>query len=94
LTDGSAQVVKCGTHGQRIAAVVCVHLLEAGERHVGFVENSSDPADLQAWCEACEALFLEQDGMTASFREFTGMSVVCDFCYAAIKARQTAVPDR
>lgn len=88
MTDPSARVVKCGTHGRRVAAVICIHLLEAAERFVGFVENSSDPDDLQAWCDACESLFLEQGGMTATFREFNRMNVVCDFCYAATRARQ------
>lgn len=91
MNDASPAVVKCGTHGDRVAAVVCSHLLEARERHVGFVENSADPADLQAWCEACERLFLEEQGLTAAFREFTRMRVVCDFCYAAIKEHQASM---
>lgn len=88
MTQDPSPVVKCGTHGTRVAAVVCVHLLRAGEQHVGFVENSSDPDDLQAWCDACEQCFEEEQGLTPVFREFTQMRVVCDFCYAAIKERQ------
>jgi hypothetical protein len=40
-------------HGVLTAAVVCRHHVTALDRVVGFVENSSDPQDLQAWCEAC-----------------------------------------
>src|SRR5579859_4367265 len=49
--------VDCGTHGTHPGAVVCRHLVEAKDRVVGFVENSSEPDDLQAWCDACEAMF-------------------------------------
>lgn len=49
--------VDCGEHGQRISAVVCRHLVKASGQRVGFIENSSDPNDLQAWCHKCEMLF-------------------------------------
>ena len=82
-------LTKCGTHGNRTAAVVCRHHVNARDRVVGFVENSSDPDDLQAWCGACESLFLEEDGMTDAFREFNDFAVVCDFCYDQIKTRNS-----
>jgi hypothetical protein len=44
----------------------------------GFVENSSDPDDLQAWCAACEELFIREGEMTEAFRAFNDMKVVCD----------------
>lgn len=87
MTREGGSTVKCGTHGQRVGAVVCRHLVEGGSGRPGFVENSSDPDDLQAWCDACERLFLEEGGMTPKFRDFTGMCIVCDFCYAGIKER-------
>jgi hypothetical protein len=54
---------------------------------VGFVENSFDPNDQQAWCDACERMFLEEGEMTERFEAFTGMKVVCSPCYAEIKQR-------
>lgn len=54
---------------------------------MGFVENSSDPEDLQAWCDACEALFIAEGDMTECFRQFNDFAVVCDSCYAILKAR-------
>ena len=73
----SPLVVTC-THGQRPASVVCGHMIAAKDEVVGFVENSSDPADLQAWCHACEQLFLLEGDKTPRFEEFNQMAVVCD----------------
>ena len=56
---------------------------------MGFVENSDDPNDLQAWCEQCEAMFLSEGDKTPAFREFNGMAVVCVQCYHELKALHT-----
>ena len=84
--------IDCDTHGRSIAAVVCCHMLQASDRVVGFVENSADPDDLQAWCDACEALFLQEGGLTDAFRRFNDMKVVCSECYAALEARHSPLP--
>ena len=86
-----ALTINC-SHGDRPAAVVCGHLLRTKDRVVGFVENSSDPADLQAWCDACESAFLREGGLTPQFREFNDMVVVCDLCYSEIKERHNRFP--
>ncbi len=49
------------------------------------MENSSDPENLQAWCDACESLFLAEGDMTERFRQFNNFAVVCDFCYANLR---------
>lgn len=82
-------LVDCGPHGKRVSAVVCRHLIGADQAAAGFVENSDDPNDLQAWCHACEETFQREDGMTEVFREFNGMVIVCVECYAEAKARHT-----
>ena len=82
-------MVDCGPHGERVSAVVCRHLIESGSSPAGFVENSSDPHDWQAWCHACEETFQREDGMTDAFREFNGMVIVCVVCYAEAKARHS-----
>ncbi len=84
--------VKCGTHGTVSSAVVCGHLLQKTDRVLGFVENSSEPDDLQAWCGACEEFFLNEGEMTEAFRAFNNFSLVCEFCYADIKQRHSANP--
>jgi Suppressor of fused protein (SUFU) len=86
-----ALTVDCATHGRRlVASVVCVHITRAKNRTVGFVENSSDPDDLQAWCDECERFFTGEGEMTDAFRAFNDMQVVCARCYAQLRERQTA----
>jgi len=89
MTGDAKHRVKCGTHGDRTPAVVCRHHLESRDEVVGFVENSADPDDLQAWCDACEQVFLAEDGLTETFRRFNDFRVVCDFCYASLRDRHT-----
>lgn len=81
-------LIKCA-HGERPSAVVCGHMLDARDGVVGFVENSSDPADLQAWCASCEQLFLSEGGKTSRFVEFNRMALVCDLCYQELKDRHS-----
>lgn len=81
--------IDCELHGRSHMAVVCRHMIGA-DAPVGFIENSSDPEDLQAWCGACEAMFLVEDGLTEAFRAFNGMAVVCAACYDSMKARHGA----
>lgn len=80
-------IIKCGTHGERVAAVVCRHMLNSKDKAVGFVENSSDPNDLQAWCDECEAYFLQEGELTEAFEAFNDRAIVCDFCYALFKEK-------
>jgi hypothetical protein len=82
-SDGAT--VKCGTHGMRSAAIVCCRMTEAKEKSVGFVENNSDPDDLQAWCGAYEQLFFIEGDKAERFVRFNNFAVVCDFCYASLK---------
>ena len=81
--------IKCSSHGERPSAVVCRHHIQVHERSVGFVENSSDPSDLQGWCGDCEALFLRQGGTTDEFRRFNDFALVCVDCYALLKDRHS-----
>lgn len=86
--DDAPLTISCDAHGEcRTGAVVCRHLLVEKTRPIGFVENSSDPDDLQAWCFDCEAMFEREDGMTDAFRAFNDMVIVCADCYKGIRAR-------
>ena len=82
--------ISCEHHGKCIAAVVCGHLSKNNGTSLGFVENNSDPNDLQAWCYACEYVFRQENDKTESFRAFTGRAIVCSGCYADIKQKHTA----
>lgn len=84
-------MLECAEHGTSPACVVCAHLVGARERSVGFVENSSVPGDLQAWCGECEAMFEREGEMTDAFREFNDMRLVCSVCYGLIKQRNSAL---
>ncbi len=81
MSDDQPLYVKCGSHGSRIAAAVCGHMVSIQDRRVGFIENSSDPNDFQAWCSDCDELFLSEGAMTEEFRRFNAMAVVCVVCY-------------
>ncbi len=54
-------------------------MIQAKNLAVGVVENSSDPDDLQAWCAACEQMYLEEGDKTERFKAFNDFKVVCDF---------------
>lgn len=86
-----SRLLECGTHGAAHGAMVCTHLVDARDHAVGFVENSDDPEDLQAWCDACEQLFLTEGEHTPAFEEFCDVRLVCVFCYATIKERHSAL---
>jgi hypothetical protein len=43
--------------------MICAHQLNSADP-IGFVENSSDPDDLQAWCYACEYLYAQEGDWT------------------------------
>jgi hypothetical protein len=81
--------ILCRTHGPQAAAVVCGHLLSETDRVLGFVENSSEPTDLQAWCDDCEQAYLREGGMTPAFKKFHDMKVVCQLCYAKARERHS-----
>lgn len=85
MTDAHPLLIACGSHGSRVSAVVCRHMFGADRPPVGFVENSDDPNDLQAWCAMCEAKFEAEGGMTDAFREFNDMALVCVVCYTEKK---------
>jgi hypothetical protein len=74
-------------HGKGVVAVVCGHLVSNNGVALGFIENSSEPDDLQGWCFACEYLYQQESEMTEVFKEFNKMVVVCTICYADIKTK-------
>lgn len=86
-------MIDCDCHGKRVAAVVCRHMVKTKEKVVGFVENSSDPNDLQAWCDACEAMFIREKEMTPAFIEFNDMVIVCVVCYQQLKIQHSHIPE-
>ena len=86
MSDDEPTTIECETHGSSKGCVVCCHHVRTKHVSVGFVEISSDPDDLQAWCDDCEQMFLREDGKTDAFRAFNDFAIVCTACYAQIKA--------
>lgn len=80
--------INCDAHGERTAAIVCRHHLDSSHA-VGFIENCHDPDDQQAWCDDCEALFIDEGDKTDKFIAFNNFAVVCADCYARLKARHS-----
>jgi hypothetical protein len=84
-------VARCGTHAKELGAIVCSHHLQATSRVLGFIENCTDAANLQAWCDECERLFISEEGMTEAFRKFNDFKVVCSECYANARAKHSPI---
>ncbi len=87
MSDDDLLYVDCDIHGRRPAAVVCRHLCNERERALGFIENSSEPGDKQAWCYRCEEMFDQEGEMTEAFKQFNDMALVCEACYDRIRER-------
>lgn len=83
--------ITCSEHGVGPPAVVCTHLFHVRTRRVGFVENSSVPDDLQAWCGECERVYRHEGDLTEAFRAFNDFRLVCCGCYARIKEHHSQV---
>jgi len=79
--------IDCDCHGRCRSAIVCTHHVDQREQPAGFVENRSDPDDLQAWCFACERMFVAEGELTESFRRFNDFAVVCVSCYHELRQR-------
>ena len=92
VTDKGPLTIACRHSIKRRAAVMCAHLLATDEPTIGFVENSSNPDDLQTWCTACETFFIREGEMSDAFKAFNDMKVVCDVCYSERKAKRANSP--
>ena len=83
--------ISCERHGEGIAAIVCRHHIGARGHAVGFIENSGDPMDLQAWCDDCERMFLGEGEKTEAFTRFNDFAVVCVTCYAELRSTHSRI---
>jgi len=89
MSNSDPLMLNCGTHGERKSAVVCKHMRRNESAPAGFIENCSDPDDLQAWCYQCEEKFDLECGMTDAFKSFNDMALVCIDCYEDAKKRHS-----
>lgn len=87
MATDDADWINCGRHGRGRCAIVCRHHVQERGQPAGFVENSSDPDDLQAWCHACERFFTSEGELTEAFGAFCDFAVVCVACYYELRQR-------
>ena len=85
MSEAEMLYVDCDKHGRGVAAVVCRHLCRSRAAPLGFIENSDEPGDYQAWCNACEAMFEKEGEMTEAFVRFNDFALVCESCYDEIR---------
>ena len=81
--------IDCECHGRSTTAIVCCHLVESHKEPAGFIENTDDPEDLQAWCNACESLYNVELELTEKFIAFNDFVVVCSQCYQENKVKDS-----
>lgn len=81
--------IKCSTHGESRPAYVCQHLNEGSGLGFQFGVNPEKPDAMcpDAWCDQCEARFLEVGDWTDELFAEAGFKVVCTTCYSQIRAR-------
>jgi hypothetical protein len=89
VTTSDPLLINCEQHGEQVSAVICKHMRRTEPAPSGFIENSDDPNDLQAWCHQCEERFELQGGMTDEFKSFNDACLVCVPCYEEAKIRHT-----
>lgn len=89
MATEAKKTIECDQHGPSAFGLVCRHLVQNNGHPLGFVENSDDPDDLQAWCYACEYFYQQQQDLTEEFEKFCDCAIVCTKCYADIKAKHS-----
>jgi hypothetical protein len=85
------KLIECSAHGTIRGAFICQHLNrevktgfeEAFPTYRGMVLEEDD--DLQAWCDECEKVRIQQDGWNDESMEFARIKLVCERCYFEIK---------
>ncbi len=83
------EVVKCSHHSRGFATYVCEHL-PANPAQKWF-SNRPDDQDRwpDAWCGACEALFLEEGEWNEKNQQRREIVLVCHHCYENLRLQAT-----
>lgn len=92
----------CGTHGAVRRAYVCGHLFATpkdGSAPLVYYRADDEAPDEDAdsvgdfWCEACDAMLQRDGGWNDASEAAADIRMVCEFCLAAILARNIAGED-
>jgi hypothetical protein len=83
------EVVKCSHHSRGFATYICEHL-PANPAQKWF-SNRPDDEDRwpDAWCGACEALFLEEGEWNEKNQPRREIVMVCHHCYESLRLQAT-----
>src|SRR5690242_14836918 len=85
------RTVHCGQHGDRCPTFVCKHLVRGSS--LGFFMPNREPVspdesdERAAWCADCERVRQEQGGWNDVSEAFAGVTMICDLCFEAARAR-------
>ena len=80
--------VRCETHGETVATLVCRHIAESLDtgKAVGFNWSEEDLSDHpDAWCSDCEELRFAEGDWTNAAMAFAAVKVICGACYDRAK---------
>ncbi|SDD18971.1 hypothetical protein [Aquimonas voraii] len=82
-----ANILQCGTHGEREARFVCDHLFRklraaCPQRLIYFEPAHATHEPTPAiWCEGCEAVIQAEGEINELAHEVACFHAVCDFCF-------------
>lgn len=91
-------MLRCGTHGYVRKAYVCGHLFDTpkdGSQPLVYYRDDEGPDEEDGsvgdfWCAACDAMLQRDEEWTDASEEAADIRIVCEFCLAAILARNVA----
>ncbi|MEZ0183782.1 hypothetical protein AB9T89_16180 [Flavobacterium oncorhynchi] len=82
--------VECSNHGLRNNAFVCQHLVNS--EFPGFWEpfdsdstKEYDDGELNAWCDKCDKILVEQGEWNDVSEEFAQIQLICEVCFFELK---------
>lgn len=81
--------IECAEHGTGRATFVCQHFANGGRDlgfHWGHSEDDPDGLWPDAWCDACEAVLVEEGGWNERAEASAAIRLLCDACYEHVRA--------
>jgi hypothetical protein len=88
---GDQVKIKCREHSEGIATFICQHLhINPEQLWFSNPPIEEDPWP-DAWCSACEALFLEYGEWNEHSEKKREIVAICHHCYAALRSREISV---
>lgn len=80
--------VECSHHGGGFAAYICEHLVANPAQKWFSNEPCEDDRWPDAWCAACELLFLEQGELNEKNQPKREIKLICHHCYESLRGQK------